>query len=30
MINIILKTGIKDAEYRFEHDPKPLLLNETE
>ena len=30
MINIILKTGLKDAEYRFEHDPKPLLLNETE
>ena len=28
MINIILKTGIKDAEYRFEHDPKPQLLNE--
>ena len=28
MINIILKTGIKDAEYRFEHDNKPQLLNE--
>ena len=30
MINIILKDGIKNAEYRFEHDPKPQLLNETE
>ena len=29
MINIILKTGIKDAEYRFEHDSRPQLLNET-
>ena len=28
MINIILKTGIKDAEYRFEHQSKPQLLNE--
>ena len=30
MIHIILKDSIKDAEYRFEHDPKPQLLNETE
>ena len=30
MINIILKTGIKDAQYKFEHDLKPQLLNETE
>ena len=30
MINIILKDGIKNAEYRFEHDPNPQLLNETE
>jgi len=28
MINIILKTGIKDAEYKFEHDSRPQLLNE--
>ena len=28
MINIILKDGIKQAEYRFEHDNKPQLLNE--
>ena len=28
MINIILKDGIKNAEYRFEHDSKPQLLNE--
>jgi|TARA_R110000765_G_scaffold296301_1_gene391451 hypothetical protein len=28
MINIILKTGIKDAEYKFEHDSQPQLLNE--
>jgi len=26
----ILKQGIEDDEYRFEHDPKPQLLNETE
>ena len=26
----ILKQGIKDGEYRFEHDKRPLLLNETE
>jgi len=28
MVNIILKDGIKSAEYRFEHDNKPQLLNE--
>ena len=28
MINIILKDGIKQVEYRFEHDNKPQLLNE--
>jgi len=28
MINIILKTGIKDAEYKFEHDSRPQPLNE--
>ncbi|MCH2405708.1 MAG: hypothetical protein MK200_05900 [Nitrosopumilus sp.] len=28
MINIILKDGIKNAEYRFEHQSKPQLLNE--
>ena len=28
MINIILKDGIKQAEYRFEHGNKPQLLNE--
>ena len=30
MINIILKDGIKNAEYRFEHNSKPQLLNESE
>jgi len=25
-----LKQGIKDGEYRFEHDSRPQLLNETE
>ena len=30
MINILLKNSIKDTEYRFEHDSKPQLLNETE
>ena len=30
MINNLLKKSIKDAEYRFEHDSKPQLLNETE
>ena len=28
MVNIILRDGIKHAEYRFEHQPKPQLLNE--
>ena len=28
MINIILKDGIKQAQYRFEHQSKPQLLNE--
>ena len=28
MINIILKDGIDQVEYRFEHHPKPQLLNE--
>ena len=28
MVNIILKDGIDQAEYRFEHQPKPQLLNE--
>ena len=28
MVNIILKDGINQAEYRFEHDNKPQLLNE--
>ena len=28
MINIILKDGIKNAEYRFEHGNKPVLLSE--
>ena len=26
----ILKQGIEDGEYRFEHDSRPELLNETE
>ena len=30
MINIILKDGINNAEYRFEHNSKPQLLNESE
>ena len=29
-INDILKQGIKRGEYRFEHDTRPQLLNETE
>ena len=29
MINLILKDGLKNAEYRFEHHSKPQLLNET-
>ena len=28
MVNIILKDGIDQVEYRFEHHPKPQLLNE--
>ena len=28
MINILLKDGINQAEYRFEHQSKPQLLNE--
>ena len=28
MINIILKDGINQSEYRFEHQSKPQLLNE--
>jgi len=28
MVNILLKDGINQAEYRFEHDNKPQLLNE--
>ena len=28
MVNIILRDGIKTAEYRYEHDSKPQLLNE--
>ena len=28
MALLILKDGIKNAEYRFEHDSKPQLLNE--
>ena len=27
-INDVLKQGIKDGEYRFEHDKRPELLNE--
>ena len=30
IINDVLKQGIKDGEYRFEHDSRPELLNETE
>ena len=29
-INDVLRQGIKDGEYRFEHDTRPQLLNETE
>ena len=29
-INDVLKQGIKRGEYRFEHDTRPQLLNETE
>ena len=28
MVNIILKDGLKNAEYRFGHDSKPQLLTE--
>ena len=28
MVHIILKDGINNAEYRFEHNPKPQLLTE--
>ena len=28
MVNIILKDGINQAEYKFEHHSKPQLLNE--
>ena len=30
IINDVLKQGIEDGEYRFEHDKRPQLLNETE
>ena len=30
IINDVLKQGIEDGEYRFEHDKSPQLLNETE
>ena len=30
IINDVLKQGIKDGEYRFEHGERPQLLNETE
>lgn len=29
MINIMLKDGMTNAEYKFEHGNKPQLLNET-
>ena len=29
-INDVLRQGIKEGEYRFEHDTRPQLLNETE
>tara|TARA_Y100001951_G_C11228977_1_gene233441 strand:- start:201 stop:470 length:270 start_codon:yes stop_codon:yes gene_type:complete len=29
MLNIILRDGLSKAEYRFEHDSKPQLLNES-
>ena len=28
MVNIMLKGALKDAQYRFEHDSRPQLLNE--
>jgi len=30
MVNIILKDGMRNIEYQFDHPPKPQLLNETE
>ncbi len=30
MVNIILKDSLKSLEYRFEHQDKPQLLNESE
>ena len=30
MVNIILKDSLKTLEYRFEHQDKPQLLNESE
>ena len=30
MMNIVIKDGLNSAEYRFEHESKPQLLNETE
>ena len=30
LIADIMKRGIKDGEYRFEHDKRPQLLNESE
>ena len=30
MVNIILKDSLKSLEYRFEHQNKPQLLNESE
>ena len=29
-INVVLKQGIENGEYRFEHDKRPQLLNESE
>ena len=30
MVNIILRDGIKNAQYRYEHDTKPQFLTESE
>ena len=30
LIHDVVQQGIKDGEYRFEHDSRPELLNETE
>ena len=30
LIHDVVQQGIKDGEYRFEHDKRPQLLNETE